>query len=44
MDVVIRTRRLTKRFGHRTARHGLDLDAPAGVILCGRDVATARGG
>ncbi|WP_202867927.1 ABC transporter ATP-binding protein [Kribbella pittospori] len=33
MDVVIRTRRLTKRFGHRTALDGLDLDVPAGMIL-----------
>ena len=33
MDIVIRARRLTKRFGRRTALEGLDLDVPAGVIL-----------
>ncbi|WP_329000942.1 ABC transporter ATP-binding protein [Kribbella sp. NBC_00709] len=33
MDHVIRTRNLTKRFGHRTALDSLDLDVPAGVIL-----------
>ena len=33
MDHVIRTRNLTKRFGHRTALDGLDLDVPAGVVL-----------
>ena len=32
-DHVIRTRNLTKRFGHRTALDGLDLDVPPGVIL-----------
>ena len=32
-DIVIKARRLTKRFGHRTALDGLDLDVPAGVIL-----------
>ncbi|MFI6829436.1 hypothetical protein ACIBG5_20260 [Kribbella sp. NPDC050241] len=41
---MIRTRRLTKRFGYGTALDALDLDAPAGAILSGRDVATARGG
>ncbi|TDO48340.1 ABC-2 type transport system ATP-binding protein [Kribbella sp. VKM Ac-2571] len=33
MDHVIRTRNLTKRFGHRTALEGLDLDVPPGIIL-----------
>ncbi|WP_432877313.1 ABC transporter ATP-binding protein [Kribbella sp. CA-245084] len=33
MDHVIRTRNLTKRFGHRTALAGLDLDVPPGVVL-----------
>jgi len=33
MNAVIRTRRLTKRFGHRTALDGLDLDVAAGTIL-----------
>ena len=32
-DIVIKARRLTKRFGRRTALDGLDLDVPAGVIL-----------
>ncbi|TCC08453.1 ABC transporter ATP-binding protein [Kribbella soli] len=33
MDHVIRTRNLTKRFGHRTALDGLNLDVSAGIIL-----------
>ncbi len=33
MDHVIRTRNLTKRFGHRTALESLDLDVPPGVVL-----------
>ncbi|MER7246878.1 ABC transporter ATP-binding protein [Kribbella sp. NPDC000426] len=33
MDMVIRTRGLTKRFGRRTALDKLDLDVPAGVIV-----------
>ncbi len=32
-DIVIKARRLTKRFGRRTALDALDLDVPAGVIL-----------
>ncbi|MFG1912564.1 ABC transporter ATP-binding protein [Kribbella sp. NPDC048928] len=33
MDTVIKTRGLTKRFGHRTALDKLDLDIPAGAIV-----------
>jgi ABC-2 type transport system ATP-binding protein len=33
MDHVIRTRNLTKRFGHRTALESLDLNVPAGIVL-----------
>jgi ABC-2 type transport system ATP-binding protein len=33
MDIVIKARRLTKRFGRRTALDALDLDVPAGIIL-----------
>jgi ABC-2 type transport system ATP-binding protein len=32
-DIVMKARRLTKRFGRRTALDDLDLDVPAGVIL-----------
>ncbi|MGW1344456.1 ABC transporter ATP-binding protein [Kribbella sp. NPDC002412] len=32
-NIVVRTRRLTKRFGRRTALDDLDLDVPAGTVL-----------
>jgi hypothetical protein len=41
MDHVIRTRDLTKRFGHRIALDALDVPLPA---LDGRDISTAHSG